>query len=57
MLRKTDIKDDSKEFDFKIIGRSDISKNGGIRNSKLCNSIKTTKIWVRTVRINFMKSN
>jgi len=34
MLRKTDIKDDSKEFDFKTIGRSDISKNGGIRISK-----------------------
>ena len=34
MLRKRDIKDDSKEFDFKTIGRSDISKNGGIRISK-----------------------
>ena len=43
MLRKTDIKDDSKEFDFKTIGRSDISKNGGIRTSKIPLLHKSTK--------------
>ena len=53
MLRKTDIKDDSKEFDFKIIGRSDISKNGGIRISKNLLFRKSNENTGIIVRINF----
>ena len=47
------MKDDSKEFDFKTIGRSDIRKNGGIIISKNLLFNKSNENTGIIVRINF----